>query len=372
MATKTKSKYGSLAGKVSAGKEQTERQGGGGCLSLDGKKFWRPKKGMNTFDIIPYEVSIGNHPIGIEPGELFQQLKYKVHYEIGAENKQIVCPTTVGKKCPICEHRAALYKDPNADKDELQKLKPKDRIVFNIIDLDDEDEGIQIFDYSPHLFAGALYEELDATEGEFNNLFDLDSGFTIKARFAEKKLGSNKFLECTRVDFEERQPYGDDQVADCLDLDKALVILSYDEINKIFMDLDEEPTSGKADDDDEKPTGRQRSSRKPEQEEAAPSGRSRRNRTPEPDPEPEDDVPNEFPEDEPEPEPTSRRRGRRAEPEPEPETAEPESGDNQCPSGYNFGVDTDTEDACDKCPNDIWEACKKAKSESKPERRRRR
>lgn len=351
---KKKSKYGSLRAAVAAGKQQLERPARGGALNISGVEFWRPKKGTALFDIIPYEVTIKNHPAGIKVGDLYQQLAYKVHYGVGSDDKTVTCPTSVGKPCPICSRRAELYKDPNASEEEIADLKAKDRVVFNVIDLNDEAKGIQIFDFSPHLFANKMYEEIEAADGEFESVFDLDAGFTIKARFTEKKLGKNVFVEASRVDFEERDPYDDDIVEDAVDLDTALNILDYKTIEALFLDLDPE-VKDETEEEEETPPPRTRGARgqrqsepEPEEEEEAPEPPKRSRKKAEPEPDPEE-------EDEPAPPPRTRR-GKTPEPEPEPE--EDVDDDEQCPHGLKFGLDCEQDDRCDQC--DIWEDCKDA------------
>lgn len=363
---KKASKYASMRGAVQAGKDQLEKKQRGGVLNIGDKKYWKPKKGTNFIDILPYEVSINNHPAGIEPGQLFQQLKFKVHYGVGSEDKTVLCPTTFGKKCPICERRIELFKDVNADEEELKELKAKDRVVFNIIDLDDEEAGVQIFEFSPHLFANMLYEEIEAADGEYDDVFSLDAGFTIKVRFSSKKIGKNEFLEATRIDFEERDPYDDSIIDDCLDLDTIANVMEYKDLELLF--LDEEPEAKP------EPT-KQRPRREPEEEERP--SRSRRDKKEEPEEEEEKPErssrrkPKDEPEEEPEPK-TSRRS--RKEPEPEPKDEQDNEPENKsgCPHGFVFGADCEREDACDECTE--WEACRDEKdrldAEKKPGRSR--
>lgn len=364
MAKPKQSKYGSLRDQVVVGKEQTEGGGGGeGALNIGDKKFWKPKEKGNIFDIIPYEVTIPDHPKGIPAGNLYQQLKYKIHFNVGPDDKAVVCPGTFGKKCPICEARAVMVKDPNADKEELNELRPRDRIVFNIIDLNDEDAGIQIFDMSPHLFAKKLYEELDAQNGEYDSVFDLDGGFSLKVRFSKKKLGKNEFLEVSRIDFAEREPYDDSIIDETLDLDKALNVLSYEAIDKLFLGLEDADVKSEVIPKKEEPTPRT-SRRAPakeepadtqeeEQEEEALAASCRRHTgRPEPDP-----VPSTI------------RSSRK--PTPKPEEPE-EQQDNECPNGLTFALDCEKYTECDTC--DIWENCRKALDEkekaAKPSRGR--
>jgi len=355
MAKKGKSKYGSLRSKVQAGKEQLEKTGGVRYFNLpDGVEFWSPpavphgKSFSNAiFDILPYQITIENHIKGIPPRELFQQLAYAVHYGVGSEEKTVVCPKSVGKKCPICEHMSELFTDYNANKEEIKDLRPKQKMAFNILDLNDEEKGIQVFDLSIHRFANKLYEEIEANAPDYDTVFDLDGGFSLKVRFAEKTIGSGKpFLEATRVDFEPRDPYGDDIVDEAVDLDKCLNIMSYEEIEALFMDMPYGGGTTTATEDDVPVDS--------EEEEAPPSRGHRNRRT----------VPVE--DEEPEASPATRTRSRtrtRPEPEPDPEPEEePEEeeggGDNQCPEGFEFGVDCERHDECDQCPTETWQACK--------------
>ncbi len=39
------------------------------------------------------------------PGSLWYKRPYWLHRGVGPENVSIVCPSSIGKKCPICEYR---------------------------------------------------------------------------------------------------------------------------------------------------------------------------------------------------------------------------------------------------------------------------
>ena len=117
-----------------------------------------------SFDIIPYRVSIKNHPEGVEKGDTWFQRTFFIHKDVGPNNKTYLCPKTVGKPCPICEEHAKLRKDPDADDETLKKLRQKERELFNVIDTSDRKKGVQILDISVHLFGKLLEEELNADE----------------------------------------------------------------------------------------------------------------------------------------------------------------------------------------------------------------
>ena len=332
MAKETKkSKYGSLRGMVNAGAQQLAGKGSS-TLNIGDMKFWRPEKaGKYEIDIIPYEVSIKNHP-EVKAGNLFQQLAYKVHRNVGPDERTIVCPTSVGRKCPLCERLKEVYKDPNATKEDINELKPKSKVAFNIIDLEDKNGEVKVFDNSPFNFANELYKEIKEGDGAFDAIFDLTEGLTIKVRFDEESMGKNKFLQAGRIDFLERDPYPDSIVEECCDLDKALVVMSYEEIEALFLGVDD------VDQEEEKPKSENRRE-EPEQEEEKP--RSRRQKEPEPEQEEE--------------KPQSRRKRQ----EPEPEQEEEKDSVNKCPHDFTFGADCEANEECDSC--NAWSDCRDEK-----------
>lgn len=349
----------SVRDKARAAADQRER-GGGGLDTLQNipreTEFWKPKmgkgnKGKNRISIVPYIVSIENHPFQ-QVGEPWHECTYWQHkIGIGSDSKRFVCPAKTdqaeNKKCPICEYRAALLKS-GQDPDLAEELKPKQRQIFNILDHDDEDKGIQLFEISPHMFGFMLDDEDKAQAEDFGDRYygDFENGLAVLARFAEGSFGGNKFPECVRIDFEERDDLPEEMVTEeAIDLDACLKILSYDELHKKFFELDSGGGSGdddgEDDDDQEEKSSRRGPSRSrakdddddDEQEKEKPSSRRTRQREPEPEPEPE------------------RKRGKTSKKE------EEEDEDNQCPHGLKFGHDCDTVSAkCDKC--DVWDDCR--------------
>ena len=98
--------------------------------------YLRIPKGVDVFspdpdstvemDIMPYVVTTKNHPDGIEKGGIWYKRPFKTHRSIGADPQTVVCPTTIGKKCPICEKRAELKKE-GGEEEEIKALRPSDR-----------------------------------------------------------------------------------------------------------------------------------------------------------------------------------------------------------------------------------------------------
>ena len=118
---------------------------------------------------------------------------YLMHYNLGIEGEKIseVCPKTCGKhhKCPVCEVVYKLYKTNTAEDQALAgKMRGKIRHIFNIIDLNTLDKGIQIMETGPK-----VYEEIIKfiTNPKWGDLLDLDKGrnFTI-TKTSDKKTTS--------------------------------------------------------------------------------------------------------------------------------------------------------------------------------------
>lgn len=397
-----------------------ERRGGGTTLRLpedaSDVEFFKVNSTRVELDIIPYVVSVKNRPDGVEKGELWHTRRYYVHRGVGAEENSYVCPkATFGKPCPICEYANAQRKK-GADKEVLKELRPRARDLFNVADLDDGGK-LKVWDVSAFLFGEQLDRELKESDGDNDGFADLEDGRTLKLRFEKKSFNKNDFYAIDRIDFKPRKAYKEKILDEVVDLDKMLVCLSYEELERIFyMDEapvrdedEEEPKSRRAtvEEDDEEEAPRSRRSRKAEdedEEEPKPRSRkrsrdeeeedeeerpSRRGRSSKQE-EDEDDEPrspkrgSEDTDDEDEEEaPKPRKRSRRPEPEPEedeeeeapkrsrrakdeddeedepkPRTRrnrESKASDEDCPGGGVFAKDNDKFDECDTCKK--WGEC---------------
>jgi len=211
--------------------------------------FYKPEEGRKSIDILPWIVQTNQHPQGIEPGEEDYILDIWVHYRVGVTNKTIVCPLrNYGNPCPICDEANTIREDDNADTNILATLYPKRRALYNIIDLNDEDKGVQIFDVSYKLFEKEMLEEAETRDGEIITFADIELGNSVKFRVAKASVvlpGQSKpikFMEFKSFSFVDRDPYDEDILDKVYPLDKMLTIHSYDEIKKIFhgIEIEEE------------------------------------------------------------------------------------------------------------------------------------
>lgn len=220
-------------------------------LPEDVKRF-TPKKGTYKLDIIPYTVSAKRHPDGVAAGEQWCRRPFLIHYGIGVDSKPQICPRTIGKPCPICEYYEREKKRPGADEEALKEIRAKARELYNVIDLDNEDDGIQVFEMSYHLFGKLLEGEInEADDDEIAGFAELKGGKTLKVRFSEATMGKNKFLEATRIDFLERDDYKKSILDDVVDLDSVFNVLSYEELEAVFLEDEGVGMAGGGDDDDD-------------------------------------------------------------------------------------------------------------------------
>jgi hypothetical protein len=228
-------------------------------------------------DLLPYIVSDAKHPDHneIAVGDLWYRRPYKLHRNIGANNKSYVCPSSIGKKCPICEYQKELF---DTDKKAAIALYPKTRVLYIPVPLNSKEHDAEpkyVWDIAESLFADTLKETL--AEKEENEIFpDLDEGKTLECTVKWKTIGDSKpYPEVTHIDFFDRDPYEESILDEVPNLDEIInnSVLSYDELKNAFFELDNEEDKGslKEDkDEDEKPS---RSSRRQAPEENKRRGR---------------------------------------------------------------------------------------------------
>jgi hypothetical protein len=282
---KTKKSKSNFRGKITKNaKDSKSNQNNFGYLNLPKDvHVFQPEPGSRVkLDFIPYEVTDNKHSdrdpeleIAI-PGTLWYKRPFKTHRNVGSGNDTVVCPSSFGKKCPICEYAQKRAKE-GADKEETKELWAKSRNLYIVIPRDSKkhEETPYVWDMSQYLFQNLLNEELE--ENEEHAVFpDIEEGLTLKIRFETKKMGKNTFEEVARIDFIEREEALDESILEDLpNLDTLLKVLSYDELHAKFFEMEDEPDAGKLekdededeDEEDEKPVRKKSLERKPAKEE---------------------------------------------------------------------------------------------------------
>ena len=350
-------------------------------------KFLDVKSGPMSIDILPYEVTSKRNK-EVEPGDLWYERTYLLHRGLGTDNKSYVCPKTINKPCPICEERARLMKSEDGDEEEIARLKPQERQVFNVINRSKKaSDDILLFDYSMFSFGAVLLEEIRQQDEEYAAFADLVDGFTINARFSDTKGKGFSYLKCTRIDFKNRKDLDEEILDEVFDLDEILQILSYEDLEAVFLEVIEEE-----EDDDEEDSKRDKKSSK--------RRKPRRSRTDDDDEEDDDldeddeedeeeleededddddleDEEDDEEEDEEEERPKRRKKGTSRKTSDKSKrtvrksgksttrkktttrkTKKGKSSDYECPEGGEFGVDYEEFPECNDC--ELWFECSEA------------
>jgi len=305
-----------------AAKQQKGAQYGHLNLPKGISVFKEEPKTRVDIDILPYEVGDQNHPdrddeYGIAvTGELWYKRPYYLHRNIGPNNESVVCPTSIKQPCPICEYRTQMLKEGTDWQDEsVRALKASMRNLYIIVPKGNKDynEKPHIWDISQFLFQDKLNEEIGENE-DYETFPDLEEGYTLRIRFSEEQLGSNKFADTSRIDFVDRkEPYDESILEETPNLDTILSIPTYKTIETMFFGgvADEEENAGITDEDDPS---------EPEEEE-------------------EEEEEEEKPKKKPKKDASKKGKTKKS----------------QCPHGYEFGVDVDEYDECEDC--EYWESC---------------
>ncbi|MFA6780398.1 MAG: hypothetical protein WCU80_11565 [Paludibacteraceae bacterium] len=225
-------------------KSLSQTGGSGNWFRLpDGVELWEPKeKGKYLIDILPYETTSKCHPNEIDAGVVWYQYPFKVHHGMGASNKSVICPTSVGQKCPVCEEIARLSKEYDKNEDTIKSLRPQRYVAFNILNPDDKDQVV-IFAMSVGKFYNALEKELQESDDEdIANFFDVtDSGKTLKVRFSEESYAGKKFLTASKIEFVDRDEMDEDEIfSKVVCLDEMFNVPDYAALKAIFLEEDVE------------------------------------------------------------------------------------------------------------------------------------
>lgn len=324
---------------------QKQKASSFGYLKLPkGTKIFSIKENTRAveLDIMPYEVTLGGHPDkDIAVGDLWYKRPFRVHRNIGADDKTVICLQSVGKKCPICEWVSDQRKK-GAEWDDIKDVAARDRNLYVVIPLDndDYDEVPHVWDMSQFLFQNELNDTLEENE-EMGGFPDLEDGKTLEIKLKWKSLGKNSYPETRDISFLDREhKYEEDILDDIPALDELLDVKSYEELNGIFLEIEAEDTEAYT---EEPTTKRERKSVRKTKDNEEPEKEERKSTRKRKEPDEEEEPKKEEEQESP-------KRGlRRRE-----DKDEDDKGD-RCPHGHTFGDDWDDKDECAKCK--VWDAC---------------
>jgi hypothetical protein len=296
---------------------------------------------VNKIDIIPFIIKTENHPDvrrldrDCKVGDPGFELDVYIHFNIGvnADTAVMCLAKTYKEKCPICEDRSRMFDLPNKDDKTIDRLRPRNRVFYNVIDKTNNDEITQIWDSSAFLFKEVLNNKLKIMKARGKGeliLADWDEGRTICFTGELAKGGADfDYIKFVDFDFEERKytypdPASKEGQENAYALDTYITPPTYQEV----WELHYGEKMGSAED---KEIPDHIAIRKEHKIEDAPS--------------------------------TS----------PVPEENNPEK-DNPCPGGYKFGTDNQKHDLCSGseidgviCPDATFTSCEKVKLEENQE-----
>jgi hypothetical protein len=349
-----KKKQGMFSGRTARSMEKPKNAYGYLKIPNDVNVF-KPEGGTEViFDIIPYPVNDAAHMDNrkyeddAQVGNFWWKRPVKVHKNVGPEEVAIVCPTTIGKKCPICEYGSQRRKAGD-EWDDIKDIFPKDRTIFlvSIVDaseceVDYPSGDVYLMDVSYHTFTKYLLEEVDRAIDN-DNFPDPYDGMSLKVFFRTKKIGKNPFTEAGKIDFVSREEqYTEEFMGTLPSLDDALVIKNYKEISALYFGMED-----LEEDDVDKDEIIDEVEEVPERKKKTTSRKTPRT------PEKKEPVAEEE-QSEPEPKPTPKPTPRKKKEEEPTRTASTQT----CPVKLKFGVDFDQYNECDNCK--VWDDCKEA------------
>lgn len=244
---------GSSMGKGTKRSRKTRKTGRKYLSMPDGWNLYKAEPGSIKIDILPYIVGdVKTHPEGENMAEdVWYRFPYKLHGSVGPNRTTLVCPSTIGKPCPVCEKRQEIFDDPDMDNKAAGKFRASPRSLFVIKVKGGDDKKAMgkkfIWDISDFCFFDQMDVELDHGEEEWNDFACLEGGYTLKVRLLEESFDGNKYPKCDRIDFIERKDYNESILDKLPCLDDVIIpnIKTYNEIEAILEGEEEEEETPK-------------------------------------------------------------------------------------------------------------------------------
>ena len=220
-----------------------------------GSTLWFPKKDKPEeveMRIVDFMVTKEDNVAGDPVGKFTAMRHFKVHY---LPNKEIVvCPTSYGKPCPLCEYYNDHYDEAKANqKHPANRLKAKKITMFNafvkIASPDGKTKTVPRVVRGSSFFLitalnKALSEEVQFNPTKENTIYaysDLELGYWVGARFGMAPAvagNSNKYMQLLKADLhwkEKPTPINEKLFGYITDLDALIPDApSYDALRKLI------------------------------------------------------------------------------------------------------------------------------------------
>jgi hypothetical protein len=197
--------------------------------------FWRPQQGENLVRII-------EAPKDSELPSMY--VAYK-HFNVGPEKRSYWCRKSTGSKdrdwnskCPVCDYVSQLY-DTGEEEDRkfASSMKASQRILLNVVDLNNAEEGVKLFECSK-----TLWDIMIRYWGssKWGNLADAEAGYN----FIIERDGPKNFpnYDKSRAEDDSTPIQNKAWIKDIKDLSAVTEIKSFEALKSILEtgeDIDE-------------------------------------------------------------------------------------------------------------------------------------
>lgn len=249
-------------GEDSVRKRSSEVTGGGfDSYIKDTVELYKPKVGDCLIRILP-------PPNAAPPqwmskwGDTYEHygIDIYVHYGIGPDNSAYACASMIGEDCAICDERASATKQGEPE-EYIASLKPTRRVLFYLIDRDNEKTGPQAWAAPWTIDRDIVALMRDKRTGEVLYIDDPEDGYDVE--FERKGSGLKTEYVGMRIS-RNPSPLGEDSWLEYIEenpLSDIVKFYDYDHVKAILEGKKPSRSNGRSrrDDEDEEESRRARS-----------------------------------------------------------------------------------------------------------------
>jgi hypothetical protein len=244
-----------------------QKGGGRACLvGLDNLPKFRPEKGK-SYDIflVPFLVSDAINAFhedcrNASPGRWYYEQSFLAHSGVGVNNESHTClARTFNAPCPVCEDIRRLAQSAHKlDKEHADGLKPKNRQLFFVWDLNARETGLQWWELAQWNFGRHLKEFIGgARKQDYDNylrFYHPRNGYELRITATERAMGAKKEGDRggTNTEFVVNgfyplsAPIPDHILQHGIDLSKCVRRLSYSALKALYEGRVEDDGGGAA------------------------------------------------------------------------------------------------------------------------------
>lgn len=135
-------------------------------------EYWKPEDGKNVVRVLP----------AVEGDEFYKEVY--THYNVGADEKSVICGKTEERDCPICKEIEKLKKGSKTDKELADSMRCKKAYYIQVITPDDPDTP-KLYPAPQTVFKNILDIILDP---DYGDITDIEEGREITIERTGKGL----------------------------------------------------------------------------------------------------------------------------------------------------------------------------------------